>query len=159
MHNHKRNPATVCAILLLVQVSSITQAQGNPFVGTWKANLEKSARHQNHQFKSATMTFELEGEVLVLKYSGVNMSGKDEGSTRRMRPDGKEYPIDQAPGYVEVTRYIGTHVLESSAKKDGNPVGLARYEVSADGKTLTATVKGVDASGRDFEQVIIFDRQ
>jgi hypothetical protein len=38
-------------------------------------------------------------------------------------------------------------------------VGLAKYEVSADGKTLTATVKGVDASGRDFEQVIIFDRQ
>jgi hypothetical protein len=41
--------------------------------------------------------------------------------------------------------------LEIVARKDGNVVGESKYEVSKDGKTLTATVKGVDAKGRSFE--------
>jgi hypothetical protein len=150
-------------VLLLLALSfsigSSASAQSNPFVGTWQANLEKSARHENHQFKSASMTFELDGDVLILKYLGINMAGKEEGSTRRLRPDNKEYPVEMAPGYVEVTRYIGTNLLESTAKKDGQVAGLGTYEVSADGKVLTATVKGVDAKGREFQQVIIFDRK
>ena len=31
-------------------------------------------------------------------------------------------------------------------------------DVSSDGKTLTATVGGIDAAGARFEQVIVFDR-
>ena len=146
-------------LLVFLCLEMAASAQTNPFVGTWQANLEKSARHQNHQFKSATMTFDLEGETLILKYSGINMSGREEGSTRRLRPDNKEYPVELAPGYVEVTRYVGTNVIESSARKDGKVVGLGTYEVSQDGKTLTATMKGVDAAGRDFQQVIVFDRK
>ena len=147
--------AVACFSILL----SLSFAQSNPFVGTWNANLAKSSRHENHQFKSAKMVFELDGDTLILKYSGINMAGKEEGSTRRLRPDNKEYPVDQAPGYVEVTRYIGNHAIESAAKKDGQVVGLGKYEVSPDGKVLTATVKGVDGSGKNFEQVIVFDRQ
>jgi hypothetical protein len=45
------------------------------------------------------------------------------------------------------------------AKKDGKVAGQSSYEVSSDGKTLTATVKGMDAKGRPFEQVIVFDRE
>lgn len=146
-------------VALLISIASIAASQSNPFVGTWQANLEKSALHQNHQFKSAKMVFELDGDVLILKYSGINMGGKEEGSTRRLRPDSKEYPIESAPGYLEVTRYINTNLLESTAKKDGQVVGRGTYDVSADGKVLTATMKGIDASGREFQQVIIFDRK
>jgi hypothetical protein len=35
----------------------------NPFLGTWVANLEKSRRHANHQFQSATLTFEVSAYV------------------------------------------------------------------------------------------------
>jgi hypothetical protein len=38
-------------------------------------------------------------------------------------------------------------------------IGEGRYEVSSDGKTLTSKVKGTDAKGRQFEQVIVFDRE
>lgn len=37
--------------------------------------------------------------------------------------------------------------------------GESTFEVSADGKTLTATLKGADASGADFEQIIVCDRE
>jgi hypothetical protein len=36
--------------------------------------------------------------------------------------------------------------------------GQGTYEVSRDGKTWTARLKGIDASGAEFEQVIGFDR-
>lgn len=150
----------IVSTLALVVASSIAAAsQVSPLAGTWTANLEKSARHENHQFKSATMTFEVSPDLVVLTYSGINMAGKEEQSTRRLHPDGIERPIDQAPGFVESAKWKGTNVLEVAARKDGNLVGYSEYEVSVDGKTLTATVKGVDARGRDFAQVIVFDRK
>jgi hypothetical protein len=31
--------------------------------------------------------------------------------------------------------------------------------VSPDGQTMTATVSGIDAAGKTFDQVIVFDRK
>ncbi len=136
------------------------QAQaGQVFAGKWIANLSKSQQHENHRFKSAEIRFEISEEVVRIIYTGVNMSGKDESGTSEVRPDGKEYPVKEAPGFVQTAQWQGSHILKLSAKKDGNVVGESRYEVSADGKSLTATVKSVDASGRPFDQVIVFDRQ
>ena len=50
------------------------------------------------------------------------------------------------------------HPLESMGKKDGTILGRGTYEVSDDGQTMTATVSGIDAAGKPFEQVIVFDR-
>lgn len=105
----------------------------NPFVGVWTANIEKSYRHANHQFGSATLTTVLHA-------------------------DGRDHSVSpQVPGVVVATRWVGTNVLETVAKKDGQVVGHGTYEVSLDGATLTATVAGTDAAGKPFEQVIVFD--
>jgi len=131
----------------------------NPFVGTWIANIEKSRRHANHQFHSATLTFEMVGDAVSMTHAGVNMSGKHESVTMVYTPNGQEHAVSpQAPGVVAVTRWIGTHILESEAKKDGRSLGKGTYAVSEDGRTLTATVAGTDAAGAPFDQVIVFDR-
>jgi len=132
----------------------------NPFTGTWIANLEQSRRHANHQFQSATLTFEMAGDDVSLTHAGVNMSGQHESGTTVLHPDGEERPVSpQAPGVVAAARWVGTNVLESEAKKDGRVVGKGTYEVSDDGRTLTATVEGTDAAGKPFAQVIVFDRE
>ena len=131
----------------------------NPFAGTWKANLAKSQRHANHLFEGLTMQFEVSEGSVLLTYTGVNMDGKQESGTRELHPDGKEYPIAQAPNVAEVTRWISSRALESVARKDGKVLGQSTYEVSSDGKMLTARIKGIDASGREFEQVIVFDHE
>jgi len=76
-----------------------------------------------------------------------------------LRADGKEHAIAEAPGMVVITRWIGSRTLDMVARKGDETVSRGLYEVSADGKTLTATVSGTDASGTDFEQVIVFDRK
>ena len=131
----------------------------NPFLGTWVANLEKSRRHANHQFQSATLTFEVSGDVVSLTHAGVNMAGKREVGTTMLEADGQEHAVSPlAPGVVAVTTWLGAHVLATKATKDGRPVGAATYEVSTDGTTLTATVEGIDAAGKAFDQLIVFDR-
>jgi len=135
-------------------------ASQNPFVGTWTANLSKSKRHPNHQFQSATIEFAVKGDTVTLTHGGVNAAGQAETGTLTFEADGKERPVsEQAPGVVAMARWVGSHVLETGAKKDGQTIGRGKYEVSADGKTLTATVSGLDASGATFEQVIVFDRK
>jgi hypothetical protein len=131
----------------------------NAIAGTWRADLARSQRAPNHQFQSLTLRFEFADGDVLLSYSGVNMSGKEESGTRKMHPDGKEYPVAGAPGVIEITRWAGSHILESIARKDEKVVGQSTYEVSSDGKTLTARIKGVDASGASFEQMIVLDRQ
>jgi hypothetical protein len=54
--------------------------------------------------------------------------------------------------------WAGTHALTTEATRDGAVIGSGTYAVSADGQTLTATVAGIDAAGKHFEQVIVFDR-
>ena len=131
----------------------------NAFVGTWIANTEKSRRHANHQFQSATLSFEVAGDVVSLTHGGVNMAGKHESGTTVLRADGLEHEVSpQAPGVVVATRWVGPHVLETVARKDGHVVGSGTYHVSGDDRTLTATVAGTDGAGAPFEQVIVFDR-
>ena len=129
----------------------------HPLAGTWIANIAKSRRHANHQFESATMVFEVTGADVVLTYDGINASGNREGNTQRFNADGRERPIAEAPGYAAITT-LGPRALEALGKKDGAVVGRGTYEVSEDGRTMTATIGGTDASGAAFEQVIVFDR-
>ena len=97
--------------------------------------------------------------TVIISYAGINMAGKEESDTREMHPDGKEYPVAQAPGVVQMAKWAGSHILEAVAKKDEKVVGQSTYQVSRDGNTLTATIKGIDAKGASFEQVIVLERQ
>jgi hypothetical protein len=127
--------------------------------GTWVANIEKSHRHANHQFHRATLTIAVSGDTVTLTHGGINAAGKQESGVTVLQVDGQDHEVSPlAPGVVVAARLRGTHVLETVAKKDGRKVGDGTYEVSSDGKTLTATVAGIDAAGARFEQVIVFDR-
>ena len=131
-----------------------------PLAGVWIANIEKSSRHANHQFKSATLTVDVVGNVVSLHHAGVNMSGKEESGTTELCADGAAHPVSpQAPGVVVITRWADPQTLETEARKDGQAAGRGVYSVSSDGQTLTATVEGTDAADARFEQVIVFDRE
>lgn len=62
------------------------------FAGTWIANIEKSRRHANHQFQSATLTFAVSDNVVTLTHAGVNTAGKHESGATVLHPDGQERP-------------------------------------------------------------------
>ena len=57
------------------------------------------------------------------------------------------------------TKRIDSRTFESLTKIDGKPTTTARVSVSADGKTLTATVTGKNADGQAVNHVIGHDKQ
>jgi hypothetical protein len=126
--------------------------------GTWIANLDQSRRDPNHQFHRATIRFEVVGAAVSLAYGGVNASGRHEQGGQMLHADGREHSLPEAPGVVAVTT-LEPRVLHTVAKKDGAVVGRAAYAVSEDGQRMTATVSGLDAAGKSFDQVIVFDRE
>ena len=130
----------------------------HPLTGTWIANLSKSQRHLNHQFQRATMRFEVVGEVVSINFDGVNASGQLEGNTLMFNADGHGHPVPEAPGLVAIT-VLRPRALQSIGKRDDIEIGRSTYEVADDGQTMTATVSGIDGSGRLIEQVIVFDRE
>ena len=126
-------------------------------IGTWIANIAKSSRHENHQFASATMHFAIVDDEVRVSYEGVNASGKVERSEQVLHADGLPHDHPLAPGIV-VTSSLGPRGFETIATKDGATMGHGSYDVSEDGNTMTATVRGIDGRGNGFEQVIVFDR-
>ena len=144
----------------VVPVPAASQSpESSPFSGTWVANIAKSKRHPNHQFQSATMEFAVAGNTVTLKHGGGNAGGQPESGTLVLEADGKEHPVPEAPGVTVVTRWVGPRVLHTIGKSAGAQVGEQTYEVSTNGKVLTAKVSGVDASGTRFDQTIVFDRK
>ena len=127
--------------------------------GRWIANLAKSQRHANHQFRSAALELVVTDQTVTIVHSGVNMAGRFEEGTTELRPDGVAHPAaPQAPDVLVVTSWRGARRLETVATRHGTAAGAGVYEVSEDGLTLTATVSGTDAAGAAFEQRIVFDR-
>ena len=126
--------------------------------GTWIANLDQSRRDPSHQFHRATMRFEVTGDRVSLAYGGINASGRYEQGGQTIHADEQEHSVPEAPGVVAIST-LGARALQSVGKKDGTVVDLATYQVSEDGRTMTATVSGIDVSGKSFDQVIVFDRE
>lgn len=49
--------------------------------------------------------------------------------------------------------------IDSTSSLNGKEVGSTHAVVSANGKTLTRTVKGVDAQGKAFQNTEVYERQ
>lgn len=119
----------------------------NPFVGKWTANLSKSKRHPSNLFQSATLQFAVVGDTVTIVDVVIDESGRETHGENTILVDGNEYVSEN--GYALVARWVGSHVLETEAKKDGLSAGWGKYEVSEDGQKLTIT---------SDEQMIVLDR-
>jgi hypothetical protein len=134
----------------------------DPFVGTWKLNVEKSDFDVNHRPTAGTMVFELDAQGhYLMKAEGRSAKGEEVTERpARFIPDGQEHPIPDFPGLKAIsTRPDPNTIAAESRREDGSVVGGGTYVVSADGKSLTATTFGWDTQLRQFKQLTVWDRQ
>ncbi len=75
--------------------------------------------------------------------------------------DGKDNPVKGAsvPNTTAAYKRIDERAFEVTGKVDGKPTITTRVEVSADGKTMTATQTGKNAQGEDVKNVIVAIKQ
>jgi hypothetical protein len=134
----------------------------DPFVGTWKLNVEKSEFDADHRPGAGTMVFELVAEGHYrMTAEGLNTKGeKVVERPQTIIPDGEAYPVPDFPGLKAVATWPDRNTITAEARReDGSVVGGGTYVVSVDGKSLTATNFGWDSQLRQFKQSTVWDRQ
>ncbi len=71
--------------------------------------------------------------------------------------DGREYPVPNSSAKVKLKR-INANTFERAAAS-GNASETATWTLSADGRTLTVTTKGVDGEGTPYSSVQVYGKQ
>lgn len=132
-------------------VMSDAPPREHPFVGAWSANVAKSKQHPANPVRSATVQISVAGDLVTLDDVVIDDAGREERHRNTVYTDGREHPSDYGNGYVLRARWHGSRVLEVVGRQNDQDAGRVRYEVSADGRTLTVS----DGSG---EHVSVFDR-
>jgi len=152
---------------LLCALTFSLMAAADPFVGTWKLNVDKS------RFTPGAPSFIL-GTILIestgnsLKSTGAAADGQGISSdfTFNCQLDGT--PCKVTPGTIPMRsesavdtitlKRIAPNTILAAGTKNGKPVYSDRRVVSADGKTMTVTSTGTNATGK-VDNVQVYDKQ
>jgi len=152
--------ASLVAVGLVVALAGTAFAQSsNSEVGTWKLNLAKSKWNVGTPPKSTTLKYEAVGVGLNVTVDSVGADGTVTHYTFTGNYDGKDNPVTGNPSAdtTSLTRVNAT-TTKSVSKKGGKVTTSSTRVVSSDGKTMTITNKGTNASG-PVDRVAVYDKQ
>jgi|HubBroStandDraft_5_1064220.scaffolds.fasta_scaffold31513_3 hypothetical protein len=121
---HMRIALPVVAILSF----SMTLVAAEPFVGTWKLNVEKSKlTGSNADLAGRTMTISQTGpHTFVSIVDSVSKSGETRHQETTRIYDGKERPATGArqQGTTEIARMVNESIRTMTGKRDGKVLGV-----------------------------------
>lgn len=158
MNRHKafRIVGVVVGVAVVLAATQIGLAQTDPHVGTWTLNLEKSKYAPGTAPKSQTSVFATAGQGLKVATTAVTATGTS-NTEYTATFDGKDHPVKGNPDWdTTALKRIDDRTIEFTRKKGGKVVQTARSVVSADGKTRTVTVTGVNAQGQKVNTVALY---
>ena len=143
-------------------LAELAHAQGDPFLGTWKLNLNKSKFTPGPARKSETRIVVTGPNGMDVSVKRVNGNGATQEFEYTTNLDGKSHPItgDGPEGADSIAvNLTASKTMQVTLTKAGKVVGTATISVSSDGKSLTITSKGTHADGTQFSNVTVFDKQ
>lgn len=154
--------AAAAALAALFTPGLTMAQQSDPFVGTWKLNVAKSTFGPGTERKSETRMIESSPFGMKVSVDRTNADNSNQQYNYTTNFDGKPHPITGTAPYgadsIAVT--LGaSNTLSFKLTKGGQPVASGTSVVSADGKTLTLTSKGTDASGKTLSSISVYDKR
>ncbi|HYR85621.1 MAG TPA: hypothetical protein VE422_16145 [Terriglobia bacterium] len=164
----------VAGLLFLIACASFlaqTPAGKNPIVGTWRLNLEKSKFESGPPPKGQTRQYSQRRDgLIVANIWSINARGNPSFTQTVSKYDGKEYgqynqttletfqATGAQTGNTQAFAVVDTFTVDITNKVDGRVTVTSRRTVSEDGKTMTHVVKGTNAQGKPYTNVLVFDR-
>jgi hypothetical protein len=148
-------------VIFVLALAAIALA-ADPFEGTWKTNASKSKLAAVADWvKEMTVTFRVVGDQFTYESKGTYMNGSsfsNKGSRPSVGGIAKNRPPD-AEGTFTCYILIAPGDAYGVTLQDGKQTVLTHWVASKDGKTITITVKGMDAKGKPVEALLVLDRQ
>ena len=152
-------PTLVLALALIVGAAPV-HTQADPFLGTWKLDVEKSQYRPGPAPKSQVSVWTVAGKSVKITTKGVGADGKPTSQDTTVRYDGKDYPTIGNPDYDTTSfKRVDPNTIQVTRKLDGKVVQTATIAVSPDGKTRTITTKGINALGQTINNLSVYERQ
>ena len=142
--------------------SGVLQAQDNPFVGTWRLNVEQSKGSGVQIPNSEIRTVVVQGSGETVAYEGIRASGSPIAYSFTTNFDGKDSPISGTQPYGADTVAVKTVDANRHAfiaKKGGKTIFTTQTAVSKDGKVSTETTKGMNGDGVPISITMVWDKQ
>ena len=157
----------IAAIVCFAMPTRASWGQATNFNGTWALNQDKSnfepldTRPTRRVVTLAMKGDELSHSTETQRTRFLDVEPFQEVSTARVsytaKFDGREYPVPNSSAKIKLKR-INTTTFERVAFT-GSASETGTWTLSADGKTLTVTTKGVDGEGTPYSSTQIYDRQ
>jgi len=146
-------------LLLVGFVLAVTAAADDRFSGAWKIKLEKSKFSPDAEPKSQIVRIEADENGVKVEAQGANADGSRLHYQYDAKFDGKDYPVT-GHSYVNSVsiKRIDANTIESTLKKDGEPMITVTWKVSEDGQTRTSTIKGKDGKGNNISGVYVYEK-
>jgi hypothetical protein len=158
-----------CACVFAVdghaQGGSAPAGKLDKFVGTWVLNLGKSTFEGVAPPKSELRTLDYHGEDTLLNTTtSVNQKDMKSFSHYVVKLDGKDHPEYTRQGGAKAIaaitmKQVDANTLDVRANNFGAYDLTGNVVVSADGKTLTITLRGKNTEGREQHRVRVYDKQ
>jgi hypothetical protein len=151
---------SLVAFLMICTATTVSAADGDPIVGTWKLNVAKSVFAGIPKLQSQIRTYSGSAPKFTLKMVTVSAAGKETTTQATYQLDGKDYP---SMGNLDFDSLAGVQLNKNTAeftlKRAGKAVGKIRRTVSEDGRTLTVNYVLTNADGIQTSAVTVFDKQ
>ena len=160
MQTNTRDARVFFLVACFIAAFAVVSAQSGVPNGTWKLNVAKSKASSPGAFKSAMVTIHPVGVATMTMIESVGADGATLNWSYTGPYDGKDVPVSGNPAFDTAARTtINATTTETTYKKGGKVVAVNTNVLSADGKTLTVTTKGMDVRGRPVTDVLVFERQ
>ena len=148
--------------LIALAITTVAAFGADNTLGTWKLNVAKS-KYTPAPFplKSLTITREASDGGVKQTTTGEQADGTAINASYTAKYDGKDVQVTgNAPYDTIAIKQVNANTVTDERKKTGGPYkATGRTVVSNGGKTMTNTVKGTDADGKEFTQILVFDKQ
>jgi hypothetical protein len=143
-------------------VGATPSAQDEPRVGTWELNLAKSTFSPGPAPRQQTLTFRAAGPQWLALLQGTDASGRPinpDMNNLAITFDGRDHPTKTENYDTTAWKRINATTYEVIRKKAGKIVLTSVNVISADGRTMTITTKGVNADGQSVHNVRVYDKR
>lgn len=148
--------------LLALAITTVAAFGADNTIGTWKLNVAKSTYTPAPMpVKSLTVTREASDGGVKQTVTGERADGTPASGSYTAKYDGKEVQVTGNSPYDTIAiKQVNANTLTEERKKTGGSYkATSRIVVSNSGKTMTTTVKGTNADGKEFTQTFVFDKQ
>jgi hypothetical protein len=148
--------------LIALAITSLAAFGADNTVGTWKLDVAKSKYTPAPMpIKSLTITREASDGGVKQTTNGERADGTAISASYTAKYDGKDVQVAGNSQYDTIAiKQVNANTLTDERKKAGGPYKAnGRTVVSNGGKTMTTTTKGTNADGKEFTQVLVFDKQ